>query len=163
MKTRFGLKRLTKLLRTYGISCCISYTLVSLILSQSVTLSDYGKKTGAEFIKQLNGQIFILCLVIAVLMLITDIVIDDGEDSGMTLLGFTLGLADVALPVLGLGGFVFNWFNVFSPEIISPIVILLIVYLVVFGMFFINTKLTEMSLNQKINERKESSNHEKNN
>ncbi len=151
-----------KKLRNYGISCCVSYTFVSIILSLLNVRQHLMSGTDVHDVWLNNIQIFVVCLAIAVCMFITDCLfkIDDGEEN-YSLISFTLGLVDVVIPVMGLGGFVFRWFNVFSYQILYPTGILLFVYLAVFGLFCLNAKHTEKELNRKINERKERKNHDK--
>ena len=136
----------------YGVCTCISYTLVNLLLSVLNMNSELIR--GDLWIT--NVQLFSVCFVISVLMLITDTVRDPDTATGEPTVGYIgIGLLDVAVPVLGLGGFVYKWFNVFSLEVLYPICILVIVYFVVFGVFYINGRQTEKELNRRISERKE--------
>ncbi len=142
---------LLKKIKTYGISGCISYTMVSLILS---LLNNTGNLMETN-IWITNLQLLAVCFSIAVLMLVTDCIRNpEGLSVGVNPVDIGLDLLSVAVPVLGLGGFVFHWFNVFSEQILIPIVILVIVYSAVLGLFVLNNKQTEKELNQKINERK---------
>ncbi|HCA55020.1 MAG: DUF3021 family protein [Clostridia bacterium] len=151
-------KSLLKRLRTYGISCCVSYTLVSLILSAL----NRSENLIAGDIWRTNLQLLSVCAVIALLMFITDTLLKQEENS-FSLPGFMLGLADVAAPVLIMGGLVFHWFSFSTIYILIPIGILLVVYLATFALFYINAKLTEKELNRKIHERKERLQHDKQN
>ena len=141
-----------KRLKLYGISFCISYTMVSMILS----VLNIGSVLIEGNIWITNLELMLVCLVIAILMLITDLIrTPDTIENPVTPGYIAVMLADVAVPVLGLGGFVFNWFNVFSPQVLYPICILVAVYFAVFAMFYINNKHTEKELNHRISERKE--------
>lgn len=147
MKKDVFLKRL----KIYGISCCISYTIASLILSVlnigSTLMSD---------VWLANVQLLLVCIVIAVLMLITDTIRDPEEPTSQVTPGyFLIGILDVAVPVIGMGGLLFKWFDVFTLQIIYPICILLVVYFAVFAIFYINKKITEKELNRRISKRKE--------
>ena len=156
MKKKIFLKRL----KLYGICTCISYTLVSMILS----VLNIGSElvTGNTWVA--NVQLFSVCLVISVLMLITDTIKDPETATTEATPGYILvGLLDVAIPVLGMGGFLYGWFDVFSTQVLYPICILVVVYIAVFAMFYIIGKKTERELNRIINDRKERSSHEKNN
>lgn len=140
-----------KRVRNYTISLCGSYTLLNVILSllnQDSALFNGG--WGA------NLQMFVVCLAIAVLMFITESIRNpDGMKTQITVCEIGIDLIDVAVPVLGLGGPVFHWFELFSFQIIYPICIMIFVYAVIFVLFYINSKQTEKELNRKINERKE--------
>lgn len=141
-----------KRMKMYGISCCISYTVASLILSAL----NIGSTLMESNVWLSNLQLLLVCLVIAVLMLITDTIRDpEGPTSQVTPGYFLVGILDVAVPVLGMGGFLFGWFDVFTVQIIYPICILLVVYFAVFAMFYINKKNTEKELNRRISKRKE--------
>lgn len=148
MKKKVFLERL----KMYGLSCCISYTIASLILSALNINSSLMEKD----VWLANLQLFAVCLVIAVLMLITDTIRDPEEPTSQVTPGyFLIGILDVAVPVLGMGGFLFGWFDVISTQVIYPICILLIVYFAVFAIFYINKRNTEKELNRRINQRKE--------
>ncbi len=150
--------KLIRRLRTYGVSCCVSYTFVSMIFSvlsmSNHVISDNPWQTHLE--------LFAVCAAIALLMFFSDTLLHQ-EDDTMTVTGFFVGLCDVAIPVIGLGGFLFQWFNPLSTQIILPIIILLCVYLAIFVLFYLNAKHTEKELNRKINERKERLQHDKEN
>ncbi len=141
----------------YGVSFCVSYTLVSLILS----LLNINASLVAGNFWIYNIEIMSVCFCIALLMWLTDTFIKGSSYDDMTPLGIFADLMDVALPVIGLGGFVFDWFDVFSKEILYPIIILLFVYFVVLGFFYLNAKMTEIELNKKIQERKKKLNNNK--
>lgn len=141
-----------KRMKLYGISFCISYTMVSAILS----FLNLNSELISGNIWLSNVQILVVCFVIAVLMLITDTIRSpETIESQLTPGFFALELLDVAVPVIGLGGFAFKWFDVFSLQVLYPICILVAVYFAVFAMFYINSKHTEKELNRKISKRKE--------
>ena len=150
-----------KKLKIYGISCCMSYTFASTILS---LLNSYSELITFN-VWNVNLQLFIVCLAIAVLMLISDLTIfrSKDEDDGVSLLQLGVDLFDVAVPVLGLGGPVFHWFDLFSVQILSPILILVAVYLIVFALFYWGMKQTEKELNIMIRKRKEMMKHDEEN
>ena len=150
-----------KKLKIYGTSCCMSYTLASIILS---ILNSFGDLITFSVWHE-NLQLFIVCLAIAVLMLITDLVIlrNTDEDDGINPLQIFLGLVDVAIPVLGLGGPVFHWFDLFSVQILSPIIILVVVYFVIFALYYWGFRQTEKELNNMIRKRKEMKKHDEEN
>ena len=154
MKKKIFLKRL----KLYGTSFCISYTIASMILSALNINSELIK----ENIWLTNIQLLIVCFTIAVLMLITDTLLCR-EENLISLPNFLLGLADVAVPVLVMGGPVFHWFSLSTIYILIPIIILFVVYAATFALFYINAKLTEKELNRKIHERKERLQHDKQN
>lgn len=138
--------------KKYFVSYCISYTIANLILSimnYSETIHIY------DNVWILNIELSAVCFIIAVLMFFTDFATDPSGEDKITPLGFALGFIDVAVPVLGLGGSVFKWFNLFSKEIIYPLCIIAAVYLATLLLFIINEKITENAINRKINERKE--------
>ena len=145
-------------MRNYGISFCASYTLVSVVLS---VLNNTGDQIMGN-IWIVNIQLALVCLAIAVLMFVSDTLMNHGEENvPLSPLGIAMDLLDVAVPVPGLGGFVFHWFNVFSYQILYPVVIMIAAYFVVLLLFIINNKHTEKQLNQKIQERKEMMQHDK--
>ena len=148
---------LFKKIRTYGISGCISYTLVSFILS----LLNLNFRLMVQDFWRSNLEILAVCFSIAVLMLVTDCIRNpEGTEQGVDPVGIGLDLVNVAVPVIGLGGFVFRWFQVFSEQVLIPICILVVVYFAVFGLFYLNNKQTEKELNRKINERKAGVSHD---
>ncbi len=148
MRKKIFLKRL----KMYGISFCISYTMASLILS----ILNYSSELITGSVWLANIQLLVVCFAIAVLMLVTDTIrAPEAMESQLTPGYFALELMDVAIPVLGLGGFVFKWFDVFSLQVLYPICILVVIYFAVFAIFYINSKQTEKELNRRINERKE--------
>ena len=143
---------LLKRLKLYGISWCISYTMVSLILS----LLNISSEIKMYNVWHSNVELIALCFVINLLMLITDTIRDPESPTVQLTAGyFAIQILDVAAPVLLMGGLWFRWFNVFSYEVLYPIVILLAVYFAVFAIFYINSKNTEKELNRRISERKE--------
>ncbi len=142
-------------LKDCSATCCISYTLVSLILS---LLNTYNNLMADDAWKH-NLELFTVCFVIALLMFLMRIIMKQDEVPRVSLGIVAADLLIVAAPVLGLGGFVFHWFDVFSPQVLFPIGILLIVYALTATIFYFSTKKTEKELNRKINERKERLNH----
>ena len=144
--------KLFKRIKKYFISYCISYTIASIMLSVmqfSDSIAIYNN------VWLLNIELSAVCLVIAVLMFFSDLFTDPSGEEKITPLGFAIGFFDVAVPVLGLGGPVFKWFDIFSTQVIFPIIIIVAVYLATLALFIINDKLTERAINRKINERKE--------
>lgn len=147
------IKNLKKSIVTCSVSCCASYTLVSVLLSL-FSINDL-----KENVWVINLELFIVCFVIALLMLLSNLFSND--DMGNTKISFLVGFAEVALPVLLLGGPVFNWFDLFSAEMLSPLFILTFVYTTVFFMLYLYGKWVEKNINKKISERKEHINNDK--
>ena len=149
-----------KRIKKYFISYCISYTIASMILSALQYI--YPVMTDIN-VWQFNIELSAVCLVIAVLMFFSDYLTDPSGEEKLTPLGFAIGFADVAVPVLGMGGPLFKWFDLFSAQILFPLIIIAAVYLATLALFIINDKLTEKAINRKINERKKKKKNEQQN
>lgn len=140
------MKNLKKSIVACSVSCCASYTLASVLISLlNINEMNYN-------IWVINIELFFVCFVIALLMLISNAFLDYDNNIKIT---FLIGFAEVAVPVLVLGGPVFNWFDLFSPQIISPVLILSFVYIAIFILFYLHGKKVEREINKKISERKE--------
>ena len=139
-------------IKIYGISCCISYSAASLILSAL----NVNSTLMTDNVWLSNLQLLAVCFVISVLMLITDTIRDPDNHPEEVTPGYILvGIIDTAVPVLGMGGFLFGWFDVLSMQVLFPIAILLIIYFAVFAIFYFSGKNTEKELNRRISERKD--------
>ena len=103
-------------------------------------------------------QFFAVSVAITVLMAVTDIFT---LKRSVPIIIFA-ELADIAIAVFGLGGYVFKWFD-FTLENILPIVgLIVIIYFIIFGLMMIQMKKDSDQINKKIKERfnKESNNDE---
>lgn len=149
-------KTLYQRLRDHALSCCISFTLVNVILSALNIRSELIVGN----VWQANLEMFAVCFVIGLLMLIASLFRQEDGSPHVTPLTIGIELVCVAVPVLGLGGFVFHWFDPFSVQILYPIVILIAVYALTAAIFYFNAKRTERELNRLINARKERLHHD---
>ena len=152
-------KQVLDRLKNCGLSCCISFTLVNLILS--VLHLDAELMQGNFW--RYNLEIFVVCFVIALLMFIVSLFSQEDNPLRMTPGAVVIDLLCVAAPVLGLGGFVFRWFNPFSVYVLYPIVILLVVYALTAAAIYWNARRTEKEINQAITDRNKQRNREKEN
>ncbi len=153
-------KSLLHRLKRYGISYCVSYTMANMILSVMNYIDSINIYDNVWLI---NIELSAICLIIAVLMFFSDMFISHTEGYGFSVLDMIVGFFDVAVPVLGLGGFVFNWFDLFSYEVIYPLCIIAAVYFATLVLFLINDRMTEKEINKKIKERKEMKRNEQDN
>ncbi len=139
---RFDLK---KKIKFYFSVCCISFTILELVLSTLNACFDL--MSSNLWIN--NIEMFAVCLCIALLMFITD----RFSKNHSLITKITIDLLDILAAVYGLGGIAFKWFTTWDSIIISFCVIL-VVYFLVFLIMILNAKITDNKINKKILERK---------
>lgn len=133
-------------IKYYFSICCISFTILELILSTlNATISLMSSNLWIN-----NIEMFAVCFCIAALMFFTDIFTKNFSKP----LSIVIDLIDVSVPVFGLGGFIFHWFPIEWQSILMVFGVLTFVYLAVYGIMYINSVITSKSINQKIIKRK---------
>ncbi|MGN0536951.1 MAG: DUF3021 family protein [Acutalibacteraceae bacterium] len=126
---------------------CVSFTAVEIIVSVLNVCTDLMSSNIWAF----NLEAFVVCLTIAVLMFFTDVLTYNLSQ----LLGILIQLTDVTVVVIGLGGFVFNWFPMKWNFLLLVLGIIFAVYIIVYGAMIFSTRVTSYQVNKKIIERKE--------
>ena len=67
-------------------------------------------------------------------------------------------LLDVGIPVIGLGGFVFRWFDPLSTQVLMPVGVMVAVYFIIYFAALINNIVIARNINEKIRRRKDEQN-----
>lgn len=96
-------------------------------------------------------QFFTVACVITALMAITDIFTQKRGSIPVIIL---TNLLEVFIVVLGLGGFVFKWFEFIWTDLLVVIGIIVIIYFVIFGIFIFKMKMDSDYINKLIKENK---------
>ena len=144
-----------KALKDCSLTCCISYSLLSYILS----LLNLNNTVIKGNVWQNNLQLFMMCAVISMLMFLARIIFEPSEKAYFSLSGIAIDLVVVAIPILVMGGPLYNWFDISKTEVLYPILIFMVVYVLAAGNFYLIAKHSEKELNRRINERKERMSH----
>ena len=128
------------------LTACVSYTICTIVISSVNVFVNWHEASYLYY----NLQYFAVSSAIAVLMMITDPII---ENSAMPL-KIVIGILIVALCVFGLGGYVFGWFP-FEPLLILAVVgILVTVYFLTFMIVYCVEKKWTDDINKILVERR---------
>lgn len=141
--------KLSEKIKYYFTVCCISFTILELVLS---TLNIIIAPTSMSSNLWINNiEMFSVCLCIALIMFVTD----NFTKNPHSIFARIVHLIDVSIPVFVLGGLVYHWFAIIWWDILIVFGVIVLVYFLVYGIMYLNGKITENMINKKILERKE--------
>lgn len=120
-----------------------SYTIASLVVALT-SYNYYPTEFGVEWIFQ-NA---LLCLVISFLMFITDIVSEKVFRDIPSFIFILIGLIEVSVCVIFMGGLWYKWFPLNIGKILEIIVIDTVIYFSVFGIMFFQEKKSADNINR---------------
>lgn len=132
-------------IKYYFSICCISFTILELVLSTLNATIDL--MSSNMWIN--NIEMFVVCFCIAFLMFATDTITRNLNKP----LAIAVHWIEVAIPVFGLGGLAFHWFSM-DRSMLIVFGIMTFVYFAVCGVMLLSDRITANMINKKILERK---------